>query len=391
METRDKRTHPDEDRVKTNLTLDPCDMAAFETWLEDRAGEGWELDSIGPRLTDFRGAPPAHVRYRLTPLPRKEQKPAADFLDMAAVCGWEYVATVNNAFHLWRCGDPAAPEMENDPVAQAEGYRYIARRMTRNLALTVGLILLLALLLWTLRSETPLLALARMPLFWLPGAALYFGWGLGTAIHQWQRMRRTLKKLRAGIPMDRPVAWKRARLAQRITLFAGVPLYLLLVFGRNFADGRNIADRPAAMAEARYVDITRLDPDLEGDVEFWSAETKRTEVFPRIYKVEQVEWVPRGGSGWYSNTTAETEYYRLWTEGMAAEVELELTKQYERYWNGNTEVLPAPELDSFRWCRYDSGDEQYALARLGNAVLHVRYAGKADLREHTAYLAELLQ
>ena len=69
-------------------------------------------------------------------------------------------------------------------------------------------------------------------------------------------------------------------------------------------------------------------------------------------------------------------------------------------------ALPAEEADRFRrmYCglchtlgrRYgtaarDGLQDQYAIARLGTGVLWVSYHGPADLRQETAYFAELLR
>lgn len=398
--------HPEQHASMDNVTLDPFSMAAFETWLEDRAKEGWQVNEVGPRLTEFAKAEPRPTRYRLTPLPRKEKQLEPDFLDMAAAAGWEYVTTVHSAFHLWRCDDPGAPEMENDPVAQAEGYRYLARRTTRDLIILAAVFLLLPSLLVAFSWKAPLLALARMAPGWLVSMVLYFGGGAWLVVRQWRRLRRQLHQLRTGIPLDRPVPWKRERLIRRLALFVGVPLYFWTLFGDDFLrDGRSILDNADALAKARYVDVAQLNPGASDDVELREARTKVTELVPRFYETRQVAWEPYYGQTELepgdlpptavSADTAETGYYRLWTAGMAAELERELAARHESYWYAvELETVPAPDLDSFRWRRYGYGEEtdrQYAIARLGNAVLWVDYHGPADLRQETDYLASLLR
>ena len=402
----DKILHPEQFDAMDNLTLDPFCMAAFETWLEDRAKEGWQVNEVGARLTDFVKAEPKPTRYRLTPLPRREKEPEPDFLDMAAAAGWEYVTTVHSAFHLWRCDDPLAPEMENDPVAQAEGYRYLSRRMTRDMVILAALFLLLPSLLVAFAWKAPLLALTRMAPGWLASMVLYFGGGAWLAVRQWRRLRRQLHQLRTGIPLDRPVPWKRERLIRRLALFVGIPLYFWTLFGDDFLDdGWSIRNNADAVAKARYVDVTELNPDISDDVELREARTKVTELVPRFYEVRQVAWEPYHGQialdpGELAPTavsadTAETGYYRLWTAGMAAELEGELAAGHEgRWYAAELETVATPDLDSFRWHRYGYGEEtdrQYAVARLGNAVLWVDYHGPADLRQETEYLASLLR
>ena len=51
MEEYDTILHLEQLDAMDNVTLDPFYMAAFETWLEDRAKEGWQVKEVGPRMT----------------------------------------------------------------------------------------------------------------------------------------------------------------------------------------------------------------------------------------------------------------------------------------------------------------------------------------------------
>ena len=402
----DRIWNPDDKDTITNVTLDPFDVAEFETWLEERAAEGWQVRDIGPRLTDFTAARPANVRYRLTPLPRKEKEPEQDFLDMAAASGWSYVDTVNNAFHLWRCDDPDAPEMENDPVAQAEGYRYLARRMTREcILLSVLMVVLIGMYVAMFTIRRPLLLAADIAPLWLPLTFLYFLGGFWLSFRQWRRMHLLLRRLRAGVPMDRPAPWKKGVWRKRLVVFVGIPLYLFIMLGDDLLDGYWLIENNIdALAKARYVDVTRLEDTLEGETEIWNAETKMTEIIPRSYIIEHVEFVPyperenelapelRPYHARQSRAFAETEYYRLWFPAMAREMAREIVEE-SRYAMAET---PSDHLDGFWWMEEGTASSpwnwhtQHVVAQLGDSVLYLRYHGSADLRLHTDYLAEVL-
>lgn len=402
----DRIWNPDDKTAITNVTLDPFDVAEFETWLEERAAEGWQVRDIGLRLTDFTAAQPAKVRYRLTPLPRKEKEPEQDFLDMAAASGWSYVDTVSNAFHLWRCEDPDAPEMENDPVAQAEGYRYLARRMKReSILLSVLMVVLIGFYVAMFTIRKPLLLAADIAPLWLPLTFAYFFGGFWLFFRQWRRMRLLLRRLRSGVPMDRPAPWKKGVWRKRLVVFVGIPLYLFIMLGDDLLDGYwNIENNADALAKARYVDVTRLEDTLEGETEIWEAETKMTEIIPRSYIIEHVEFVPdpereneltpelRPYYARRSRASAETEYYRLWFPAMAREMAREIVSE-SRY---RMEETASDHLDGFWWMEEGTASPpwnwrtQHAVAQLGDSVLYLRYQGSADLRLHTDYLAEVL-
>ena len=108
------------------------DVAAVESWLEERDREGYHLLRFrGLYGIFYQDCSVAPSRYRLQPLLRKEKSPPPEMTDAYRELGWEYVCTLAGTFHIWRCGDPAAPELDTDPVVQSMGYGYLERKMRR--------------------------------------------------------------------------------------------------------------------------------------------------------------------------------------------------------------------------------------------------------------------
>lgn len=105
------------------------DVAAAETWLEDWAAKGYRLVGFRGMNGVFVKDEPKTCRYRLEPLARKEKAPDPDRVAVYGEMGWMYAATMGKDFHIWRCDDPAAPELDTDPVVQAAGYGYLKRRL----------------------------------------------------------------------------------------------------------------------------------------------------------------------------------------------------------------------------------------------------------------------
>ena len=86
------------------------DVAAVESWLEERDREGYHLLRFrGLYGIFYQDCSVAPSRYRLQPLLRKEKSPPPEMTDAYRELGWEYVCTLAGTFHIWRCGDPAAP------------------------------------------------------------------------------------------------------------------------------------------------------------------------------------------------------------------------------------------------------------------------------------------
>ena len=90
------------------------DVAANETWLEDMARSGYRLI----RMTNWSGVfvkdEPKPSRYRMQPLTRKESRPEEAQVETYRELGWEYAGTIAGCFHVWRCDDPTAPELDTD-------------------------------------------------------------------------------------------------------------------------------------------------------------------------------------------------------------------------------------------------------------------------------------
>ena len=108
------------------------DVAANETWLEDQSAQGWHLTGFSGWSGLFARGEPKHCRYRMQPLPKKEKAPDPALMEAYQEMGWTYVATLPGTFHVWRCDDPGAPELDTDPVVQGLGYGYLRRRMVRD-------------------------------------------------------------------------------------------------------------------------------------------------------------------------------------------------------------------------------------------------------------------
>ena len=116
------------------------DVAANETWLEEQAAKGFLVSgTIGQRIL-FEKADPLCCRYRMQPFGKKGEKMEEERIELYRDLGWEYVDSVAGLYHLWRCNDPDAPELDTDPVVQGDGYRYLKRVMTKTAALELGLI-----------------------------------------------------------------------------------------------------------------------------------------------------------------------------------------------------------------------------------------------------------
>ena len=376
------------------------DVAAVESWLEERDREGYHLLRFrGLYGIFYQDCSVAPSRYRLQPLLRKEKSPLPEMTDAYRELGWEYVCTLAGTFHIWRCGDPAAPELDTDPVVQSMGYGYLERKMRRHL-LRLPAILLVCLGICVLpwfwgAGDMPLVdqlehALPGEGLFWLLMAAAAVGFELLDAF----RMRRLLRSLGTGVPLERPRSWrlqKRVTQAVMVLIWAGVLISWLLPDGGDPHFTRSAMDGDGEpLAEVVYVDLR----ELEGSEELtgFSAERKSLLLAPRMYWTRQSTEGPGGPLNLISGNTS---YYRMGTEGLALRVEEELKTWQEWFGGGEPERLKVPGLDSFWWAGAEQLSRredpcQCVVARRGNCVLMFSYTGHKDLRIQTDYFAAVL-
>lgn len=374
------------------------DVAANETWLEDMAAQGWRLTGFTGWSGVFEKDEPKACRYRMSPLPKKEKAPEPELVEAYRAMGWEYAATIKGVFHVWRCDDPAAPELDTDPVVQGLGYGYLKRRMAwdraASLLLAAGLLVLAVLL--PLAYDTPLLDLIEdnAPGEWL----LRLTAGtlcLVILFCQVRAMGRLSKALKAGFPLKRPRPYRRQKRLARAAWGSWVLLMALLVLGDFPAIDGGSLERGWRASDRRgdpkpgvvYVDLRELE-SAEGETIFWSCRTKIQELCPRMYDVMQTVGEEENFS------EADTQYYRMLTPGLARELAKELAAERSASLGvvyGHGELLPQPvsQLDEFWWGGALT-DKQFAVARLGRQVLAVAYRGPTDLRTAQGYLAELL-
>ncbi len=120
----------------------PCphyDVAAMEVWLEAMAGEGLLLarDGFFLGFADFELSKPCAMKYRLqaAKTPKSafdENHPDEEEQELSEAMGWEYVAR-RGEFHIYRCSDPDAPELNTDPQVQALTLKAVSKRLPNHL------------------------------------------------------------------------------------------------------------------------------------------------------------------------------------------------------------------------------------------------------------------
>lgn len=394
------------DYVKKESFREVCpisvyDVTAVETWLEDLVRKGYRPIGFAGGKVKLLPEEPRESRFRLQPLQRRKEVLDPERVAAYRSMGWEYVCTLENLFHIWRCDDPSAPELDTDPVVQELGYGYLKRRMAWDCVLTV-LLLAAFLTLWAWlpgMTDTPLLDTVREC---VPGQILAVAGlcvlGLVQIACQIRSMVCLLRRLRAGIPQERPRPYRRQLWLARILLACVIfVISARLVGGFRNMHGSSLSggwdagdsyhDPDSGVV---YVDLAQLEGAEH--TEFWSCRTKFMELCPRMYETRQLAMEMEDGGA--VTASAEATYYRMLTEGLAESIAEELARrQIASFRVDGHPALTAVDgalegLDGLWW-----GEDtyyQFVVARLGREVLFLMYEGETDLRTRTGYFAALL-
>lgn len=362
------------------------DVAANETWLEEQAGKGWHaVDVIGYRICFIKGTP-QEMRYRLQPMRKAKESVSQERIDLYRSLGWEYVSNISDVFHLWRSDDPAALEVDTDPVVQEESFLYLKKRMLRSAAVE-GILLLLILLLGisgsTVLRNLLLNSLPFQGIFWLMAVVLF----AVLEITNVRTMLHLLNTLKVGEMVERPRGYRKRKWLQSTMIVCWVGFILLQTVGLFWPAGNRDMIGWSARNHDRtpengvvYLDLNCL-AERGQNMEFEVVVRKFHELAPAVTQVRMR--ASEGGVG----VSADTIHYVLAHEALSDSLVEEIRYAY-RNWEPFTK-LDAEGLDSC-WISLDDGPQVLVAVR-GNEVLEIVYGGATDLRAQGAYLASLLR
>lgn len=338
------------------------DVAANETWLEDMAHQGYRLVGMTGWSGVFEKAEPFTCRYRMQPLSKKEKRPPEEMAEAYRELGWEYAGTIPGTFHVWRCEDPTAPELDTDPVVQGMGYRYLRRKMHRNIVLDLVLLTVLAgeYLLLSGLASTPLLdTLEDFAPGQLTAGTLAAVLVVALMVCQVLSMRRLLRFLCTGIPLERPRPYRHQKwLARVLAVALGWMLFLHFFSGFSTMNGSSLKEGWDAGDSYHdpgsgvvYVDLAALEGAEK--TEFWGCRTKVQELCPRMYETRQQSLGVGKGDSYPVESWVETTYYRLLTEGLSRQLAKELTQRriasFGVYGHPALTAVETDDLDGLWW------------------------------------------
>ncbi len=92
------------------------EIEALEAWLDEKAREGLLLKGITGPLAFFRRGAPSRTRFRIDLWDKKKEKRPEEVKALYEEYGWEYVDSMGKEFAIFKTDDPAAVELNTDPL-----------------------------------------------------------------------------------------------------------------------------------------------------------------------------------------------------------------------------------------------------------------------------------
>ena len=350
------------------------DTGALEEWLEFQEARGWALRDMGSHLAYFDRCTPGSCRYRCEAADGRIPLDG-DQLETYRAMGWTYVTDRGTLWHIFRCGDPAAPELETDPVVQGYLFERVYRRQRWIQVLSLCLALAAAAWAAWLAAGDPEpveLALTKLPVLLLLVLMLFLC--LTETVGQLRDCRRKRRLLSAGVPAEHTGPWRRHCLHAR--LFWGMDL-LLLVLAGLFPFYQILTAPQVQLDQAAeplpYVAAARLDPALLSEERMFGMAGREQELLiPARYDVWEL---------YSSGAKTETYLDRLLIPALAEPLYRERLNTYrERFTSARETPVEDGRFD--RAALLDTGGYQVFLACRGGTVFVMETNIGTDLLDY---------
>ena len=245
------------------------DTGAMEAWLEELFAQGWHLTECGFRFAKFRRGAPIRVRCRMMPSPNETLEARREREEVYEELGWEYLTNLADRYRIYICRDPAAPELETDPVAAAWSRDRLLRKGRRELLLVwLALAAVAAFAVWRIAgSETPVETAIRGVGISAPLSAVLLVWAIWETAATLRRVRLLRRQMAAGLPRSHTGDWRRERRRAGLVLGAVLLMDLLIIgypflrLGTSWGEGLDELTHPVPCLMGWQMDETLTEAD----------------------------------------------------------------------------------------------------------------------------------
>jgi len=347
---------------------------AVEQWLEYEAANGWYLAKCNGWFATFeKGEPNENCRARIQPQGPESTKDFEVRRDVYEDMGWRFYAVAGRNwdvdFEVYYCDDPAAPELDTDPVAYGWAWEKQLKKAWRDgwlVPLVLAVVLVAFGAMFLNKFGTPLQVLLNLnaPLLFAVGVL----WPLMVAVsaRQLVLVHGLRRKVKAGLMPEHDGSWHRSRLWWRVATWLLLAYWVLYLVANVMGV---VAAYDLDTEKAPYVTTSELLPDTRP--EDWNFEGYRL----NYSALRPLQFYIRMGDDQQRRIINETQQLRL--EVLAKACYEEKLGEYRTNW---------PEI---RETEFDAFDETVLLEDgSGLSVLLIR-SGKTVYSLWTNFPADL--
>lgn len=370
------------DRMRQLIPDNRWDMGMIEGWLENLAAEGWLLEKCGGRFATFARWEPRPCRFRLEPLGSRTQVQQETAEELYAQLGWRRLCSMGE-FLIFYCLDPAAPELQTDPVAEGWLVEKMLKKTRRGLVLS-WLFLLFCIGLFAfrlLRSETPVEDLVLGTDAEIVFASVLLPWLVWETVRALRRIRHARRQMAAGFPRDHTGNWRKERRRAAVGMTLLVIFYVLWV-GYPFwqiwsSDHQMDVERPRLMGY-------QLDSALDESRQSSDIHLENPSFFAPVHCDI---WETYSGSG---EPKVLSKYFSLRFAALAEPLYAEQVEQVRAAWPEAEFTEPeVPGADHVTLARTQYNT--FLIACQGKAVIYVGAFGVEGVAEHLEDYAAILR
>ncbi|WP_059172668.1 DUF2812 domain-containing protein [Bacillus sp. FJAT-27445] len=393
---------------KVVYKLRPSDywrIGEHESWFADMATKGFHLKKMGLHFAKFVKGESKNMRYRIDVSIKKKITP--EQIQMYAENGWDYV-TSYNFFHVFSSPvELNAPELHTDPAEQSYTLKELDKKLALNASIVVGgMILMIGMLtsIWFL-DGTPTYILVEGFAIQQTIFSIFIGFMAYTSLQAAISIRALRKALMEGKPIDHHAPWKRhhrlhSTIAFLFTVVVGLSAIIPFVQLVKM-DTKTLPEASIDLPFVRLADIeqnpalVREEPTYMSDNVDWGNRYTFdwSPLAPVQYETDETGVVPgemwEDGSGEYS-PSIYTRVYQLSFPSMADNLISNLIKRY-RFEESDKDFVEKKHPNFDLLIVNEKKESKQVYASKGNAVIHVRYYGYADINSVIKNIAEKIE
>jgi len=339
------------------------DPAMEQAWLEDQAKRGWFVYEYKSLYASFWQEDPREVRFRLEPAREGVDRPDVETQETYRTMGWKYVCPLDHSYHVWRCDDPDAPELNTDPEVQAFAYEHLGRQSRKGYRIIaavwiVALVLHAAMNLWAEDYFIKSVQSWQPWYIWGPRTAGVVICVLLLAFMEWNHQT-YLRTLRAGVaqPQRRPYRLSFVMSGVMLVVLAAMAVFWTASILQP--NSWSFRSQSAYREPIPYVEVPEADREHEVKAIRWQNWRTRQQ-----WQVLQGDW------------DVLSRYYEFYTIGMAEKMTKQLAER------DSLQNLSRAEVDEVWWLPENEHGVQRLLVRHGSVVLEVSYFASGDLMEY---------